>query len=144
MQKRPEGLGRAAVIKKGRVGWCGPCPEIKAFFMQTDPDEGLKRQLRLWEVQAKVPPSFQREVWRKIAARPGAADRRFAASWRIEWLIGGLGRPRCALPLGLTILVVSLGVARIQADSANGKTWRTLETRYVTSVDPVAMAEVKR
>jgi hypothetical protein len=109
-----------------------------------DPDEELRAQLRLWRVKAEVPPSFQTGVWRKIAARQAAAVKRPSAVGWIGWLIGQLGDPRYAVPVGLAILAVSLGLARVQADSANGQTWRTLETRYVVSVDPVAMAQLKR
>lgn len=109
-----------------------------------DPDEDLRAQLRSWQVNAEVPPSFQMDVWRKIAARQAAAEKPPSAVRWIEWLIGQLGHPRYAVPVGLAIPTVSLGLARVQADSANGRTWRTLETRYVVSVDPVAMAQVKR
>ena len=108
-----------------------------------DPDEDLRAQLRLWRVKADVPPSFQTDVWRRIAARQAATEKPPSAAGWIGGLIGRLGQPRYALPLGLATLAVSLALARIQADAANGRTWRTLETRYVVSIDPVAMARVK-
>lgn len=108
-----------------------------------DPDEDLRARLRSWRVQAEVPPSFQADVWRKIAARQAAAEKPpLAAGW-LEWFLGQLGQPRYAVPVGLTLLAVSLGLARLQADSANGRTWRTLQTRYVVSIDPMAMTQGK-
>ena len=108
-----------------------------------DPDEDLRAQLRLWRVKADVPPSFQTDVWRRIAARQAATEKPPSAAGWIGWLIGQFGQPRYAVPLGLATLAVSLALARVQADAANGRTWRTLETRYVVSIDPVAMARVK-
>jgi hypothetical protein len=109
-----------------------------------DPDEDLNAQLRLWNVEAEVSPSFQTDVWRAIAVRERAAEGPpFPVRW-LEFLIGRLGQPRYAVPLGMLTLTVSLALARVQADSANGRTWRTLETRYVASVDPVAMAQTNR
>ena len=108
-----------------------------------DPDEGLRARLRSWRVQADVPPSFQADVWRKIAARQATAEKPPPAVGWIGWLLGRLGQPRYAVPVGLTVLAASLGLARVQADSANGRTWRTLETRYVVSIDPMAMLEGK-
>jgi hypothetical protein len=108
-----------------------------------DPDEDLRARLRSWRVQADVAPSFQAEVWRKIAARQATAETPPPAVGWLGWLIGRLGQPRYAVPVGLTLLAVSLGLARVQADSANGRTWRTLQTRYVVSIDPMAMAQMK-
>jgi hypothetical protein len=108
-----------------------------------DPDEGLRARLRLWRVQAEVPPSFQADVWRKIAARQATAEKPPPAVGWVGWLLGQLGQPRYAVPVGLALLGVSLGLARVQADSANGRTWRTLEARYVVSIDPMAMAQGK-
>ena len=105
-----------------------------------DPDEDLKARLRLWRVQAEVPPSFQADVWRKIAARQATAETPPPA---VGWLLSQLGQPRYAGPVGLALLAVSLGLAHVQADSANGRTWRTLETRYVVSIDPMAMVQGK-
>ena len=109
-----------------------------------DPDEELRAQLRLWLVKAEVPPSFQTDVWRKIAVRQAATEEQSSAVGWIGWLIGQFRQPRYAVALGMAMLTASLGLARVQADSANGRTWRALETRYVVSVDPGAMAQVKR
>lgn len=127
--------------RDGQVG--GPYPR-KGRITIMDPDEDLRAQLRLWQVKAEVPPSFQAEVWRKIAARQAVTEKPPSTVGWIEWLIGRLGHPRYAVPVGLAILTVSLASAHVQADLANGRTWRTLESRYVVSVDPVAMAQVKQ
>jgi hypothetical protein len=108
-----------------------------------DPDEELRTQLRSWRVEAEVPPSFQADVWRKIAARQATAEKPPPAVGWVGGLLGRLGQPRYAVPVGLALLAVSLGLARVQADSANGRTWRTLETRYIVSIDPMAMVQVK-
>ena len=105
-----------------------------------DPDDELRARSRLWRVETGVPPSFQAGVWRKIAARQAATEKLWPA---IGWLLGQLGRPRYAVPVGLALLAVSLGWARVQADAANGRTWRTLEARYVVSIDPMAMVQRK-
>jgi hypothetical protein len=109
-----------------------------------DPDEELRARLRSWRVEAEVPPSFQADVWRKIAARQATAEKPSPAVGWIGWLLSQLGRPRYAVPVGLALLTVSLGLARVQADSANGRTWKTLQTRYVVSIDPTAMVQGKR
>jgi hypothetical protein len=108
-----------------------------------DPDEDLRARLRLWRVEAEVPPSFQADVWRKIAARQAAVENPPPAVGWIGWLLGQLGQPRYAVPAALALLTASLGLARVQADSDNGRTWRTLETRYVVSIDPMAMVQGK-
>ncbi|HEY0789566.1 MAG TPA: hypothetical protein VGD78_00760 [Chthoniobacterales bacterium] len=108
------------------------------------PDEDLNAQLRSWKVNAEVPPTFPANVWRAIAVRERAGEGPVSLARLLEILIGRLGQPRYAVPFGILALTVSLGLARVQADAANAKTWRTLETRYVTSVDPVAMAETNR
>ena len=99
--------------------------------------------MRSWRVEAEAPPSFQTDVWRKIATRHATAEKPLPVAGWIGWFLGRLGQPRYAVPVGLALLAVSLGLARVQADAANGRTWRTLETRYVVSIDPMAMVQGK-
>ncbi len=103
----------------------------------SDSDE-LSAKLRAWKVEPKVPASFQREVWQRIAARQAAHDEAF---WpRVtEWFSTQLVRPRYALALVTLSLSLSVGVALLQAQDANARHWKILEARYASSIDPLEM-----
>ena len=102
-----------------------------------DPDD-LSAKLRTWKVEPRVPGSFQREVWRRVAARQAVREE---ALWPkvVQWFSTQLARPQYAAALFAVSLSVSIGVAYVQAQGANAKHWKTLEARYAASVDPLAM-----
>lgn len=104
----------------------------------SEPDE-LTEKLRAWRVEPQIPSGFQREVWQRIAARQSAREEAFWPS-AVRWLNGLLLRPQYAVALIMLSLGLSVAVAHVQAQDANARTWKALETRYALSVDPLAAA----
>jgi hypothetical protein len=100
--------------------------------------DDLSAKLCAWKVEPQVPGSFSREVWQRIAARQEVCE---AAFWpRVaQWFSTQLVRPQCATALVILSLSASIGVAHVQAQSTNARTEKMLESRYATSVDPLAM-----
>jgi anti-sigma-K factor RskA len=108
--------------------------------MSTDPkDDELSRKLRAWQVEPIIPAGFNREVWQRISTRQAA---RADALWPslAQWLSVRLARPQYAVALCAVMLTSGIGLARVQAQQANAKTWQTLGARYAISVDPLALA----
>lgn len=103
----------------------------------SDSDE-LSSKLRAWKVEPKVPSSFQREVWQRIAARQTMGEEAF---WPhvMEWFSVQLVRPRYAIALVALSLSTSIGMALLQAQDANAQHWKKLEARYASSIDPFSM-----
>src|SRR5260221_10269257 len=93
----------------------------------SDSDE-LSAKLHAWKVEPKVPASFQREVWQRIASRQTARDEAF---WPrvMEWFSIQLVRPRYAVALVTLSLSLSVGLALLQAQDANAQHWKKLEAR---------------
>lgn len=103
----------------------------------SDSDE-LSTKLRTWRVSPQVPPSFQREVWSRIAARQSEREQAFWAKL-VEWFASVLARPRYALGLVLLSTSISLAAAHVQSQEARAKDWKTLEARYAASINPLEM-----
>lgn len=103
-----------------------------------DPDD-LRAKLRAWKVEPEVPAGFQREVWQRIAVCQRARE---GGLWPsvARWFVAQLSRPQYAFAIILVSLSAGLGLAHVQAQDANAKHWKALETRYATSVDPLAMS----
>ena len=103
----------------------------------SDPND-LSTKLRAWKAEPQVPASFQREVWQRIAVRQTARDEAF---WPgvARWFSSQLARPQYAFALIFVSLTAGLGLAHVQAQDANAKHWKALESRYAASVDPLAM-----
>jgi hypothetical protein len=93
----------------------------------------LQKKLASWKVQPQIPPEFQRDVWQKIAARESRSTKSsLSGIWNISWL----SLPRlatCAIILGA---LGGTGLGLVESSQANLKTWKTLETKYVQSIDP--------
>ena len=104
----------------------------------SEPDE-LSSKLRAWKVEPRVPDSFSRGVWQRIAARQAEREEAF---WPriVRWFSTQLVRPQYATALVVLSLSDSLGVAYLQAQGTKAKDWKELEARYAASVDPLAMA----
>ncbi len=100
--------------------------------------DNLSVKLHAWKVEPKVPASFQREVWQRIAARQAAKEDAFG-SRVTEWFFAQLVRPRYAVGLVAFSLLLGVGTALMQAQDANAQHWKTLETRYASSIDPLGM-----
>jgi hypothetical protein len=95
-------------------------------------DDQLREKLASWEVRPEIPPDFQRSVWQKIAVRESKPKFAFFSNWDITWL-----RPArlatCAIIFGG---LAGTGFGLIESSQANSRNWKTLETKYVQSVDP--------
>lgn len=105
---------------------------------ESAPDD-LSAKLRAWKVESRVPASFQREVWQRIALRQAARENAF---WpRVaHWFSTQFIRPQYTFATVALTLVISLGAAYLQAQETKARLWKRLETRYAASVDPLAMA----
>ncbi len=103
-------------------------------------DEKPKRELPSWKAEVEIPPRFQAEVWQRIAARDTA---RRSSFWHqlSSQLSAQLAKPAYATAIIVAGVAMSLGVAHTQAQSANARHWRQLETRYVASINPAVQAE---
>jgi hypothetical protein len=101
-------------------------------FTECMDDDQLKEKLALWEVRPEIPPDFQRNVWQKIAVRESKPKLSLFGSWSTSWL-----RPprlaTCAIILGG---LAGTGLGLIESSQANSRNWKTLEAKYVQSVDP--------
>jgi hypothetical protein len=106
--------------------------------MSNSQSDDLAAKLRAWKVEPEVPGSFSREVWQRIAARQEVRE---AAFWPrvVRWFSTELVGPQYATALVILSLSASIGVAHVQAQSTNARTEKMLESRYGTSVDPLAM-----
>jgi hypothetical protein len=92
-------------------------------------DDELKKKLALWNVRPEIPPGFQRGVWNRIAARDSKSSKNFFA---ISWLT----LPRLAACAFVISILTGTGLGLVESSSANAKNWRTLEEKYVQSIDP--------
>ncbi len=106
--------------------------------MNSSTNDNITSRLQAWTVDPDVPPSFQREVWQRIADRQTAREEAFWPQL-VQWVSAQLARPRYAMALVAVSLTASIGVAHIQAQDTNAKLGKQLEARYATSVDPLAM-----
>jgi len=96
-------------------------------------DDELKKQLASWKVQPEIPPDFQRGVWNRIAAREVKSSR---PHFLLVLSNGLLGKPRlaaCAITLSA---VVGATLGLLESTRANTEDWKTLEAKYVQSIDP--------
>jgi len=101
-------------------------------FTERMDDDQLKEKLASWEVRPEIPPDFQRNVWQKITVRESKPKLSLFGSWSTSWL-----RPprlaTCAIILGG---LAGTGFGLIESSQANSRNWKTLEAKYVQSVDP--------
>ena len=63
-----------------------------------DDDSNLKKKLEAWRVEPRIPSSFQREVWQRIAAKE-AARRNSLRYQLVDWAVSLLLTPRYAVAL---------------------------------------------
>jgi type VI protein secretion system component VasK len=96
-------------------------------------DDELKEKLASWKVQPEIPPDFQRGVWNRIAAREArSAKPHFLTIWAIR-LIRTPALAACAVALSA---LTGAGLGLVESNRANIENWKTLETKYVQSIDP--------
>jgi len=96
-------------------------------------DDELKKELASWKVQPQIPPDFQRSVWTRISLRELGSPK--------AWLFGIWTIPQFSLPqlVAFAILLGALagtGLGFVESSQANTKNWKTLESKYVQSINP--------
>jgi hypothetical protein len=96
-------------------------------------DDELKKKLALWKVSPEIPAGFQRGVWNRIAARDAKSSKNplegvLAMSW--------LTLPRLAACAFAISVLTGTGLGLVESSNANTKNWKTLEEKYVQSIDP--------
>ena len=91
--------------------------------------------LQIWKVDAQIPPRFQADVWQKIAARQAEQS---LWSRFIEWIALAVVRPQFAAALILVAGVSGGSLAQVKVEQVNARTFKTLESRYMASIDPYA------
>lgn len=103
-----------------------------------DSNDGLSKKLRAWKVEAAVPTSFQRDVWRRISVRQAARQTSF---WMklASALAVLVSRPRYAFVVIAACLVATISIAHVQARETNARHSKILAARYLASIDPQAM-----
>ena len=140
----PEGAPNVASIKTAAIGGKivrvfasgGVLPGDTLLFTMDQPPDELSSKLKSWNVGVEIPARFQAGVWQRIAAREETRSRSLWRRVRVS-LLSGLSRPAYATALLIVSISLSLGVAHVQAQSANVNHWRELEMRYVRSITPV-------
>jgi hypothetical protein len=101
----------------------------------TDGDSNLKRKLEAWRVEPRVPSSFQREVWQRIAVKETVRQTSFKYQFAV-WVSSLLLTPRYAVAVIMAGAFLGIGMAQVEAMNTNAKSSKYLETRYIETVDP--------
>jgi hypothetical protein len=96
-------------------------------------DEELRKKLASWKVQPEIPPDFQRGVWTRIAARETRSSKRYFLP---AWVTSIFGTPRLAVCAVALSALIGAGLGLVESTKANTRNWKTLEAKYVQSVDP--------
>jgi hypothetical protein len=95
-------------------------------------DDELRQKLASWEVRPEIPLDFQRNVWQKIAVNESKRKMPLSGIWNVSWL--NLSRlATCAIVLG-GLAGTALGL--FESSQANSRNWKSLEAKYVQSIDP--------
>jgi hypothetical protein len=105
-------------------------------------DEELKAWLKTWRAEPKVPDSFQREVWQRIAVRK-SGRKGLLFGWAEE-IVSALIQPGYAAAMAGLMVATGLAVAHLQAQQANAKDWKSLEARYALSINPELITQISR
>ena len=103
-------------------------------------DNSLTTLLQDWKVSPKPHPGFREGVWERIAV--GSA-RSHTGAWAAisEWFLVSLPKPAYACTLVAASALAGLAIADVHAASVRQHRNERLEQRYLTSIDPVAMAD---
>jgi hypothetical protein len=95
-------------------------------------DDQLRQKLASWEVRPEIPPDFQRNVWQKIAVGESKPKLPLFGNWNISWL-STPALAACVVVLGG---LVGTGLGFVESSQANSRNWKSLEAKYVQSIDP--------
>lgn len=103
-------------------------------------DSPLTTLLQEWKVAPKPHPGFRAGVWDRIAAT--SVRSRFGVWTAIsQWFLVSLPKPGYACALVAASALAGLAIADMHAASVQQHRAARLEQRYLTSIDPVAMAD---
>ncbi len=106
--------------------------------MDSESQKRLNNLLHGWRPKAELPPRFESEVWRRIAA---AQDRR-ASRCNFAWLFQFAAQPRLAFAVVALAVVIGGGLATWQAQWNYRHQLAEAKARYIRSVDPLAQASL--
>ena len=95
-------------------------------------DDQLRQKLASWEVRPEISPDFQRNVWQKIAVRDSKRKMLSFGNWSNWWL----RMPRLATCAIIVGGFVGTGLGVVVSSQANSRNWKSLEAKYVQSIDP--------
>lgn len=102
-------------------------------------DRRLSALLQSWTVDAEPPPRFATAVWRRIRRNarpsPGSILRLIEA-----WLIHCLRRRRFVAAYLAILILAGAGAGAMRGQAHSQALAASLESRYVQSVDPFALA----
>ena len=96
-------------------------------------DDELRKKLALWKVKPEIPPDFQQGVWTRIAAREARSSKRYFLP---AWAISFFGTPRLAVCAIAVSALIGAALGLVESSRANTESWKTLEAKYVQSIDP--------
>lgn len=94
-------------------------------------DETLNQMLQSWKPEADLPPSFQRDVWRRIETDQARTS---SVSEFLSAFLNWLAKP---LPAAVTC-VLTLGVGLVTGGMVGGTRFETKTAAYAYSIDPLA------
>ena len=98
-------------------------------------DEPLREVLHQWKVDAKLPPRFQEQVWRRIERSEPQAQ---VPAWMLLFhrLTAALARPSLAMSYVTILLLAGLLTGYWQVRITRAHNDEALGSRYVQMVDP--------
>lgn len=101
-------------------------------------DPELSEVLQSWQPTPNLPPRFHQEVWRRIEQKRREAQA--SNPWQIlsRRLLLILARPRFALGYLLVLLALGSGAGWVQGHASTEAFDRSLQGRYIASIDPFA------
>lgn len=101
-------------------------------------DDRLSQLLGAWTVDPPPAPNFQRRVWARIERKQVQAIG--TDSILRGWFVLKLPQPAYAAALIALFALSGLGAASVVATHVERKERTILRERYLTSIDPIAMA----
>jgi hypothetical protein len=101
----------------------------------TQADAAQDKVLRLWTVEAPLPPGFQESVWRRISRGESRTEPAVWAGLR-RWVEDLLPRPKTALAYCGIVLAAGVAAGALAAQIRNSRVDSDLSARYVRTIAP--------
>lgn len=96
-------------------------------------DEEINRCLSQWQVDVPEDKHFRSAVWREIAMRDSSSLPQRGWQW-----LDTLLRPRLAIPLAASALLLTISMAAVHGMQNREKAWEELAQAYAQRIDPVS------